>query len=161
MIWVKTHRRDQKARELADRHYSRVKRGSPQFAPPGSCLILVTPEYNALWVTSVQKYATHAWAGAWNCALFRNESSHKASELIREAVAATRAYYGEPPPQGMVTFIDIRKVRPIKVRGRWVYGWTFMRAGFRIAGVTDGGLLALQLLPEDMPDGESPVSNAA
>jgi hypothetical protein len=61
----------------------------------------------------------------------------------------------------MVTFIDIRKVRPIKVRGRWVYGWTFMRAGFRIAGVTDGGLLALQLLPEDMPDGESPVSNAA
>lgn len=152
MLWRQTHKRDQRARLLADRHYSRVRRGSPQFAPPGSCLVLVTPEYDALWVTSWQKHAMHAWAGAWNCSLFRNESGNKASLLIRDAVAATRAHYGDPPPQGMITFIDIRKIRPIKVRGVWKYGWTWGKAGFDVAGVSDGGLLVLQMLPHQMPE---------
>lgn len=75
-----------------------------------------------------------------------------ASELIREAVAATRAHYGGPPALGMVTFVDRKKVRPTIVRGRRVWGWTYRRAGFVDAGETKGGLLALQLLPQDMPE---------
>jgi hypothetical protein len=74
-----------------------------------------------------------------------------ASELIREAVAATRAYYGDPPGLGMITFINRKKVKPTIVRGRDVWGWTYRKAGFVDVGDTKGGLLALQLLPAAMP----------
>jgi hypothetical protein len=71
--------------------------------------------------------------------------------MIVEAVAATRAFYGEPPRFGMMTFIDRAKVRPTMVRGAPTWGWTYRRAGFVDAGETKGGLLALQLHPADMP----------
>lgn len=72
--------------------------------------------------------------------------------MIRDAVAHTRAHYGAPPPLGMVTFINPGKVRPTKVRGRDVWGWTYLKAGFRHVGETKvNKLLAFQLLPEDMP----------
>ena len=38
------------------------------------------------------------------------------------------------------------------VRGVKVWGWTYLKAGFVVAGETQGGLLALQLLPERMPE---------
>lgn len=75
--------------------------------------------------------------------------------MIREAVAATRAHYGDPPLLGMVTFIDRDKVRPIKVHGADVWGWTYRKAGFVEAGETKGGLLALQLHPDMMPPAEA------
>jgi hypothetical protein len=46
------------------------------------------------------------------CSAFRNEGAGIASEMIREAVSATRAYFGDPPPLGMITFIDRKKVKP-------------------------------------------------
>lgn len=85
------------------------------------------------------------------CSAFRNEGAGVASELIRDAVAATRAYYGDPPPLGMVTFINRAKVRPTMVHGAPTWGRTYALAGFRPVGETKGGLLAMQLLPEDMP----------
>ena len=78
-----------------------------------------------------------------------------ASEMIRDAVAATRAHFGEPPDLGLVTFIDRRKVRPTVVHGAKTWGYTYKLAGFREVGETKGGLLALQLLPEDMPPPEA------
>jgi hypothetical protein len=51
----------------------------------------------------------------------------------------------------MITFVDRNKVRPTRVRGRDVWGWTYRKAGFVDAGETKGGLLALQLLPAAMP----------
>lgn len=57
----------------------------------------------------------------------------------------------------MVTFIDRAKVRPTRVRGRDVWGWTYLRAGFEVAGETKGGLIALRLPPERMPEPESPI----
>ena len=98
------------------------------------------------------KWVKHAWAGAWICSAFRSEGAGKASELIRQAVAATRAFYGIPPSLGMITFIDRAQVRPTKVRGHDVWGWTYRKAGFVDAGETKGGLLALQLFPDRMPD---------
>lgn len=46
------------------------------------------------------------------------------------------------------------KVQPTKVRGKLVWGWCFMKAGFVPCGETKGGLLAFQLLPKDMPPPE-------
>lgn len=154
VMWRLSHRAEVRARLLADRHYNRQKIGSPQFVPPGRCVVLYagTREGEAFWVTSwpFAEYVRHAWPGAWICSAFRNEGAGRASELIVQAVAATRAVW-EPPALGMITFVDRRKVRPTKVHGKDVWGWTYRQAGFRDVGETKGGLLALQLLPNDMP----------
>lgn len=150
--WHLSHRADPAARTIADRHYNRQKVGSSQFVPPGRCLVLLTAGADAgadaLWVTSwpFAEYVRHAWPGAWVCSCFRNESPHLSSELILEAVAATRARYGTAPAQGMVTFVDPGKTRRKRDPGR-----CYVKAGFRRVGVTGGGLVALQLSPGDMP----------
>ena len=136
MRWVRSHRADADVVPLADRHYNRQKIGSPQFVPPGRCLVLKTVTLDAFWVTSWQKYVLHAWAGAWVCSAFRNESSHLSSELIREAVAATLGEFGAAPELGMVTFVNPGKVRKKRDPGR-----CFLRAGFRKCGMTKGGLM--------------------
>jgi len=161
-MWRWSHRADPRARVLADRHYSRQKIGAPQFVPPGRCLVLYagSPGAAAYWVTSwpFAEYVKHAWPGAWMCSAFRNEGAGQASVMIREAVSATRAVFKEPPALGMVTFIDRAKVRPTKVRGADVWGWTYRLAGFLECGETAGGLLALQLLPGAMPPARFPLT---
>lgn len=149
--WRLSHRADEAARVLADRHYNRQKPGTPQFVPPGRCLVLLTECERAFWVTSwpFAEYVKHAWAGAWVCSAFRNEGAGLSSDLIRAAVAATRANWPEVPALGMVTFVDAEKVR--QPRDRHGFGYCYIRAGFRPCGETKGGLLAFQLRPEDMP----------
>ena len=153
--WCKSHRFDPVARVLADKHYNRQKVGSPQFVPPGSCCVFVTQCRRAFWVTSapLAQYTKHAWAGAWVCSAFRNEGAGRASDLIRAAVAATRAHYHDRavPELGMITFIDANCVKPVLQHGKPTWGFSYIRAGFRHAGYTKGGLLAFQLLPKDMP----------
>jgi hypothetical protein len=151
-----SHRAAAEALGLADRHYNRQKPGTPQFAPTGSCVVFISDCGRAFWITSapLAEWAKHAWPGAWVCSAFRNEGAGLASELIREAVAATLAHYGDPPALGMVTFIDRAKVKPTMVHRKPVWGWTYRKAGFVEVGETKGGLLALQLLPENMPPAE-------
>ena len=154
MRWYRSYRADPALVPLADRHYNRQKVGSPQFVPPGRCLVLKTGDLKAYWVTSwpFGQYVKHAWAGAWICSAFRNEGPSLSSELIREAVAATLAHFGPAPPLGMVTFVDAGKVRHKRDPGR-----CFLKAGFVRCGTTKGGLVALQLLPEGMPAPAAPL----
>ncbi len=163
MRWCKSNRADPVARVLADRHYNRQKAGATQFAPAGSCCVFVTVCERGFWITSnpYAQYVKHAWAGAWVCSAFRSEGAGQASSLIREAVAATRNHYGDPPELGMVTFIDKTKVKPTKVRGMDVWGWTWIKAGFEEVGKTKKGLLAFQMLPKNMPPPEAPLTSAS
>lgn len=152
-LWTLSHRADPKARIVADRHYNRQKPGTPQFVPPGRCLVLWRP--GAFWVTSwpFAKYVKHRWGGAWVCSAFRKESGPEtASELIRAAVAATRWRWPDVPELGMVTFVDRAKVRHKRDPGR-----CYLKAGFEPDGETKGGLLALRLIPENMPVAEAPI----
>lgn len=151
-IWRITNRGDQLARAIADRHYSRVRKGSRGFVQPGACLVMVTPNYDALWITSWPKFTQHRWRGAWINSMFRNESDYLSSDLIRWAVAATRAVMGEPPDLGMVTFIDDEAIR-------WKTdpGFCFKMAGFRFDGVCQSGVWALKLPVEKMPVACGPV----
>jgi hypothetical protein len=155
MNWRLSHRADPRALPLADRHYNRQKVGSPQFVPPGRCVVLLTEKADALWVSSwpFAEYVKHAWAGAWVCTMFRNESEILSSLLIREAVAATRHVWGDAPSLGMITFVD-----PTKVRRKRDFGRCYRRAGFVEVGKTKGGLIALQLLPEKMPEAVKPYA---
>ena len=153
MEWHLSHRFDPAALPLADRHYNRQKPGTPQFVPPGRCVVLLTEDARALWVSSWQytEFAHHEWAGAWVNSLFRRESGARASDLIREALAVTRWRWGDPPELGMVTFIDRGKVRHKRD-----YGRCYLRAGFRVIGETKGGLLTLGISGVDMPAPEEP-----
>ena len=159
MIWRLSHRADPAAVAIADRHYNRQKPGTPQFVPPGRCLVLLAPA--ALWVTSwpLGEYVKHRWPGAWICSCFRREADAQgfASDTIREAVAATRWRWPNTPPLGMVTFIDQSRVSPIMVRGRPTWGRTWLLAGFERDGETAGGLLAVRLPPEAMPEPAAPL----
>lgn len=153
MEWALSYRADPPAARLADRHYTRQSPGAPQFVPPGRCVVLTRPD--GLWVTSWPhaEWVKHAWAGAWVCSLFRNEARDVLSSvLIGEAVAGTRAVFGEPPPLGIVTFVDAAKVRRKRDPGR-----CFLRAGWRHVGYTAGGLVALQQLPDEMPAADEPI----
>ena len=113
-----------------------------------------TPELDAFWITSwpFAQYVKHAWAGAWVCSAFRNESPHLSSEMIRQAVAITQFKYGVAPDLGMVTFVSTTKVRKKRDWGR-----CYLKAGFKNVGFTKGGLVALQLLPADMPPPAAPL----
>lgn len=145
---------------IADRHYNRQKIGAPQFVPPGRCLVLKRPD--AFWVTSFPfaQYVKHAWAGAWVCSAFRREKecAIPASELIRDALAATRWKFGDPPELGMVTFLDKSKVKSIPVRGKETWGRTWLLAGFMQVGKTKGGLLAFRIEPSFIPEAICPRS---
>lgn len=159
MNWTMTHRSHTPTRLIADRHYSRQKVGTAQFVPPGRCLVLLSVLSDAYWVTSwpYAEYVKHDWPGAWICSAFRNEGRWVASEMIRQALAVTRWRFGEPPEIGLVTFIDRDKVQPTRVRGKDVWGWTFLKAGFEVFGETKGGLLVLGIRPNEMPESESPA----
>lgn len=171
MNWRLSDRADPVAKRIADRHYNRQNPDAAQFVPPGRCLVLVSRDSDALWITSYPfpEFVQHAWAGAWVCSVFRNEGPLLSSDLIREAVAVTRSMW--PTPElGMITFVDRSKVRRKRDPGR-----CFRRAGFRDAicsahmifptasycaacnSKTKGGLIALQLLPSEMPEMELPV----
>ncbi len=146
-LWHKSYRADPRALPLADRHYNRQKIGSPQFVPPGRCLVLLTAGADALWVTSwpYEQYVKHAWAGAFVCSMFRNESEHLSSALIQLAVSATVAHWPDVPAEGFVTFVDAKKTRRKRDPGR-----CYRKAGWRPAGMTKGGLHALVLTREQV-----------
>ena len=154
MLWRISNRADPLACHIADRHYNRQKPGTPQFVPPGRCLVLLNGDATALWVTSwpFAEWVKHRWPGAWVNSCFRREGGARASDLIRDAVAATRWFYGDPPALGMVTFIDRDKVKPRRAG----YGKCYLAAGFEEDGETKGGLLAVRLRPENMPEAAKP-----
>ena len=152
MRWKKIHRAHPAGCDIADRHYNRQKIGSPQFVSPGRCIVLLTWDHMALWVTSwpYAEYVKHEWAGAWVNSLFRNEGATLSSELILDAIAATR-FYWNPPEKGIITFVHPGKIRSTNP------GYCYLQAGFKKVGRTKkNNLIALQLLPKDMPCAEKP-----
>src|SRR5262249_4575256 len=76
----------------------------------------------------------------------REGGSHLASDLIRAAVAHTRAEWPDVPDLGMVTFVDPAEIASTNP------GFCYLRAGFERDGHTEGGLPALRLRPERMPE---------
>jgi hypothetical protein len=153
MRWHLSDRFDPLVVPIADRHYNRRAVGSPQFAPPGRCLVLRTKTADAFWITSwpFAEYVKHEWAGAWVCSAFRNESPHLSSDLIIEAMQATVWNWPESPDLGLVTFVNAKKVKPKRDPG-----YCFLQAGFKRIGTTKGGLIALGIEPADLPVGLAP-----
>lgn len=157
MVWKKVSVNDPDAKKLADRHYSNRNPGRTRFAQPAAkTLVLMTPEKDAVWVTSwpYARMVERPYPDAWLCSLFRNESRYLSSDLIRQAVAATEHAFGPPPESGMVTFVDSSKVRRKRDPGR-----CFIKAGFAVAPerTKKNDLVILRLPPDAMPVSREPL----
>lgn len=136
-VWMVTHKGDRSCRLLADRHYSRQTIGHPMFTRPGKNLVLRSAGGDAVWVT---------WRGirddgldAFECTIFRNESTVLSSELIKDAVKATQAEWGNFPKDGIITYVYAEKVRSTNA------GCCFKKAGWKHIGQSKKrGLILLQ-----------------
>lgn len=73
-----------------------------------------------------------------NCAVFRNESPHLSSELIRQADAVADFAW---PGERHYTHVDQARVRSANP------GFCFMAAGWKRCGVTKSGLIVLEKSP--------------
>lgn len=167
--WILTSPTDLEAREVANRHYSRQKPASKRFVQAGSCMVLKHRDAQgnmAVWVTMwpIAEYVLHRWPTAWSCAMMRNESSTRTSDLITDAIACTRWYYGKPPDLGMITF-----VQPDKVIEKELPGYCFLRAKFRyehdadgsVAKTADGKKICMRITPARMPPSHRPDTSEA
>jgi hypothetical protein len=131
MLWRRVTKFDQRARALADRHYSRQRIGSPQFMPPGRTIVLLTLDEHALWGVALNMAPTGEQR--WRCTIFRNEGPELSSDLVREATRRTfelwRHRYGGLPSVPLTTEIDPDLVRRKRDVGRCFRraGWTFVR----------------------------------
>jgi hypothetical protein len=158
MRWLLTWRADTRLAAIADRHYSRRTPGAAQFAPAGPVVPLITGCQRAGWVTwSTDFPDSDRLRESWVCSLFRNEGAGLSSELILEALAATRSEWGDPPAAGTVTFVDPARVRSARP------GACFRIAGFEREGLTAGGhgrprLLVLRLAAELHPPAAAPLA---
>ncbi len=153
MNWSVTSPQDAALLSLADRHYSRRKPGTSSFVPSARCVALKTDDGRCGWVSVwfSDRQVTSPWtAETWVCSFFRNESDRVASVLIREAVAATRWVWGDPPANGMTTFVDAHKV------ASEVPGYVFRRSKFAHIGETSSGLLVLRMSAARVPAADQP-----
>lgn len=151
MKWVRVRRSDPYLRRLRDRHYSTKYPGGRTAGPPGRTIALRTVAGDAAWLSSWQDELgrKHLHGDAFVCSLFRNEGPELSSELVADAVAATRNEWGVAPA-GFLTFVDLERIRRKRDPGR-----CFRRAGFEPIGHTlDRGLLVLRLEPAAFPDAE-------
>lgn len=131
--WVKTIDGDGFARLLADRHYSRKSKGAHLFVGPGEKMVLVTLNYDALFVWRWAKLREDNQTGI-ECSLFRNESDILSSELIREAMELAWERW---PGIRLFTYVADSKIRSINP------GCCFQKAGWRKCGRNKNGKLTI------------------
>ncbi len=147
--WQQTGRNDPACLALANRHYSRRNPNSKQFVQPcKKYIVLKTQAEDALWVSvrALPEYVRHEWPDNWFCQIFRNEGPILSSLLVKEAVSITLQNWRDIPAEGFITFVDAFKTRKKRDPGR-----CFRKAGFEPVGYTKGGLVVLQLAPENFP----------
>lgn len=129
---VKTSHFDPEMAALADRHYSRRTKGARQFCYAGRKLVLRDAPGDVLfvWMWPFDEMRMDNQTG-YNCAIFRNESARKSSDIILEAEREAFKKWG---PNRVYTYVDSRKIRSKNP------GFCFKCAGWKAAGKSKGGL---------------------
>jgi hypothetical protein len=139
-IWWLTKDGDHKALELYERHYSKRKYKDGRivrlFCGPGQKIVLRTWDCDALFVW--RKFIDASGQKGVNCAIFRNESSHRSSELIRQADAIADFCW---PSERHYTYVNAARVKSTNP------GACYKAAGWTTCGFTKGGLVILERLP--------------
>jgi hypothetical protein len=132
---VKTTHYDPEMAKLADRHYSRRTPGASQFAYAGRKLVLRDTQGTVLWVWMwpYDELRMDKQTG-YNCAIFRNESSRRSSDIILEAEQMAFAKWG---PNRVYTYVAADKIKSTNP------GFCFQCAGWTKVGKSKGGLILL------------------
>jgi hypothetical protein len=135
--WWITKDGDEFCKELYDRHYSRYQykdeRITKLFCGPGQKIVLRTWEADALFVW--RKFKDDSGQQGVNCAVFRNESKIKSSELIRQADAIADFIW---PRERHYTYVNAKKIRSQNP------GFCFLKTGWKKCGLTKKGLIILE-----------------
>lgn len=147
---------DPQARELFDRHYSRIRyadgRRPKLFVGPGEKIVMVSPLHGFLADPPVpqnpnvalliwrsfrsmdQQHAKDGWG--CNCAVFRNESLWQSSDLLIEGQEVMNLVW--PWHNRAYTYVD-----PTQVASQNP-GYCFKQAGWTTCGRTGRGLHVLE-----------------
>lgn len=137
-LWYLTKDGDRSCLALYREHYSCRNQDASQFVGPGEHIVLRTDDGDAVFVWRNYIDDTIPTQEGVECSLFRNESPHLSSKLIRQAdEIADHAWPGERH-YTKVSADDIRSTNP---------GFCFIAAGWRRCGRTKGGLIILERLP--------------
>lgn len=146
-LWWLTKDGDRDCLELYERHYSAYSyadgRERKLFCGPGEKVVLRTTAADALFVW--RRYIDGSGECGINCAVFRNESPHRSSDLIRQADKIADALW---PCRRHYTYVDPGKITSTNP------GYCFIRAGWRRLDYRTGsGLMVLErVTPVDQPD---------
>lgn len=136
-LWYLTKDGDVSCMALFKRHYSHREYGDGRtvklFCGPGEKVVLRTKAADALFVW--RRFIDDSGQTGINCAVFRNESRHRSSELIRQADAIAAHIW---PNCRRYTYVDSGKVRSSNP------GYCFIRAGWQRCGTTKSGKLILE-----------------
>lgn len=150
--WMRMLDGDASCRAIFDRHYSRYVyadgRRPKLFVGPGEKEVLMQADGLALCVWRKEKHRLDGQEGV-NCAIYRNESDRRASDMLKDAMRVAWERWGG---ERLFTYVDPRKVRPTIERSRPVWGWCFYKSGWRYAGMTQRGLHILECLPTEASD---------
>ena len=117
---------DDEMRQLADRHYSRRTVGARQFLYSGRKLVLRDAAGLVLfgWMFPDPEKRMDDQTG-YNCAIFRNESARRSSDIILEAEVWAVMKWG---PNRFYTYVDPSKIRSSNPGYCFkVAGWHFVR----------------------------------
>ena len=135
--WYLTKDGDVSCMALFRRHYSQRDYADGRivklFCGPGEKVVLRTRTADALFVW--RRFIDDSGQSGINCAVFRNESQHRSSELIRQADAIADQIW---PDSRHYTYVDPGKIRSSNP------GCCFIRAGWQRCGVTKSGKLILE-----------------
>ncbi len=143
---IRTTHFDAEMAMLADRHYSRRTVGARQFLYSGKKLVLRNSEGTVLfgWIWPDDDKRMDGQTG-YNCAIFRNESTRKAHEIILEAETLAFKKWG---PRRLYTYIDPAKTRAIVAlrhypkwgirKGERIVGFSYRKAGWKPVIHKDG-----------------------
>jgi hypothetical protein len=134
-IWWLTKDGDEDGVEMYSRHYSARELEDRQlFVGPGEKLVLRTWEGDAYFAW--REFIDDSKQDGVCCSVFRNESPHQSSGLIRQACAIADCLW---PHRRRYTHVDAKAVRSRNP------GYCFLKAGWRRCGFTPDGLLILEL----------------
>ena len=143
IFWFATNDRDADAISLYCRHYSRRKYKAGRanlrargFVGPGEKMVLITAKADAVFVWRYSKIGDKNGQRGINCLIFRNESEHKSSDMIKEAVELAQKRW---PGKRLYTYVNGRKIRSTNP------GFCFLKAGWGKCGQTKRGLQILEV----------------
>lgn len=143
--WLAVKDGDRAARDIFRRHYTwheyKDNRRHDIFVGPGGKMVLVTVDWSALFIW--RKFIDKSGQQGVNCAVFRNESDIRSSDLILEAEQLAWMRW---PGERLYTYVNAKKIQSSNP------GYCFQMAGWTKCGVTKAlGLIILEKLPLEFP----------